>query len=179
MKGAFRRTFARQAPTKRPWLRDIILGGQDGLVNVLGVVLGVAAANGSRQILLAASLAAAFAESFSMAAVAYTSGQAEEDFNKQEFGSKWQIISSPPNFFVVGLAALVASFIPILPFLFWTRETASLLAFVASGVTLFLVGAYEARSYRGNWWQHGLRMLIIGLGAAIGGFLIGKIFQVN
>ena len=35
------------------WLRDVILGGQDGLVNILGIVLGViagAAIQGSRAI---------------------------------------------------------------------------------------------------------------------------------
>lgn len=57
-------------------LGEIILGGQDGLVNVLGVILGVAAASASTRIVLAAGLAAAFAESVSMAAVAYTSGRA-------------------------------------------------------------------------------------------------------
>lgn len=51
------------------WLRDFILGGQDGLVNVLGIVLGVTAASGERQIIIAASLAATFAEAVSMAAV--------------------------------------------------------------------------------------------------------------
>ena len=41
-------------------LRDIILGGQDGLVNVLGVTLGIAAASGDTRIVLAGGLAAAF-----------------------------------------------------------------------------------------------------------------------
>ena len=35
-------------------LSDIILGGQDGLVNVLGVVLGVAAASSDPRIVVAA-----------------------------------------------------------------------------------------------------------------------------
>ena len=43
-------------------LSDIILGGQDGLVNVLGVILGVAAATSDPQIVLVAGLAATFAE---------------------------------------------------------------------------------------------------------------------
>jgi len=54
-------------------LKDIILGGQDGLVNVLGVILGVAAATYETRIVIVAGLAATFAESISMAAVAYTS----------------------------------------------------------------------------------------------------------
>jgi len=44
-------------------LKDIILGGQDGLVNVLGVILGVAVATYDTKIVIIAGLAAAFAES--------------------------------------------------------------------------------------------------------------------
>jgi VIT1/CCC1 family predicted Fe2+/Mn2+ transporter len=50
------------------WLRDVILGGQDGLVNILGIVLGVIAGGGSRAVLLAAGFAAAITESISMGA---------------------------------------------------------------------------------------------------------------
>lgn len=60
-------------------LADIILGGQDGLVNTLGVLLGVAAASSEPRIVLAAGLAAMFAESISMGAVAYTSTLANRD----------------------------------------------------------------------------------------------------
>jgi predicted membrane protein (TIGR00267 family) len=58
----------------------VILGGQDGLVNMLGIVLGVVAAGGSTHILIAAGLAAAITESISMGAVAYTSFGSDRDF---------------------------------------------------------------------------------------------------
>ena len=56
-----------------PFLKDAILGGQDGLVNVLGIVLGVATATNDFHIVLVSGLAATFAESISMGAVVYTS----------------------------------------------------------------------------------------------------------
>jgi predicted membrane protein (TIGR00267 family) len=65
-------------------LSDVILGGQDGLVNVLGVILGVAAATRDVRIVIAAGLAATFAESISMGAVAYTSTLAENDLYHSE-----------------------------------------------------------------------------------------------
>ena len=65
-------------------LSDVILGGQDGLVNVLGVILGVAAATQDARIVIAAGLAATFAESISMGAVAYTSKLAENDLYHSE-----------------------------------------------------------------------------------------------
>ncbi|HKY84368.1 MAG TPA: VIT1/CCC1 transporter family protein [Anaerolineales bacterium] len=70
----------RQAST----LSDVILGGQDGLVNVLGIALGVAAATQDPRIILAAGMAATFAESVSMAAVAYTSRRADQDYYESE-----------------------------------------------------------------------------------------------
>lgn len=66
------------------FLSDVILGGQDGLVNVLGVILGVAAATADARIVIAAGLAATFAESISMGAVAYTSKLAEHDLYHSE-----------------------------------------------------------------------------------------------
>src|SRR4051794_25815690 len=62
------------------WLRDVILGGQDGLVNILGIVLGVIAGGGSRTVLLAAGVAAAITESLSMGAVGYTTTIADRDY---------------------------------------------------------------------------------------------------
>src|SRR4029077_17017156 len=66
------------------WLRDVILGGQDGLVNILGIVLGVIAGGGSRAVLLAAGFAAAITESISMGAVGYTSAVSERDYYQAE-----------------------------------------------------------------------------------------------
>ena len=63
---------------------NIILGGQDGLVNVLGVILAVATAVSDVRIVIIAGLAATFAESISMTAVAYTSTKAARDFYRSE-----------------------------------------------------------------------------------------------
>lgn len=65
-------------------LRDVILGGQDGLVNALGIILGISAAGGDLPILIATVLAATFAESLSMGAVAYTSALSQKDYYEAE-----------------------------------------------------------------------------------------------
>src|ERR1700694_2800405 len=66
------------------WLRDVILGGQDGLVNILGIILGVIAGGGSKPVLLAAGFAAAITESISLGAVGYTSSVSERDYYAAE-----------------------------------------------------------------------------------------------
>jgi len=65
-------------PLKEPhashsFLSDFILGSQDGLVNVLGILLGISAATTDLRLIYVAALAALGAESISMGAVAYTS----------------------------------------------------------------------------------------------------------
>ncbi len=78
-------------------LSEIILGGQDGLVNVLGVILGVAAATSDPRIVIAAGLAATFAESVSMGAVAYTSTLAENDLYHSEKEREYRHIHLAPD----------------------------------------------------------------------------------
>lgn len=78
-------------------LSNIILGGQDGLVNVLGVILGVAAATSDPRIVLVAGLAATFAESVSMGAVAYTSTLADADFYEAECAREFRHITDVPH----------------------------------------------------------------------------------
>lgn len=214
------------------WLRDVILGGQDGLVNVLGIVLGVTAANGSRPIILAASLAAAFAEAVSMAAVAYTSTLTQRDYYKKEWEREMDEVLTEPEkekeelreiykgkgfsgetleqavttiaadknnwvevmmdeelrlspvdtttvlrtSLTVGLAAIIGSLIPLLPYFFLDLKTAPFLAVLAAGGALFAVGVYEAKTYVGSWWKNGLHMTVIGIGSALAGYLVGKIF---
>src|ERR1700694_5415540 len=78
-------------------LRDIILGGQDGLVNVLGLVLGVAAATAALRIIPAAAVAATFSESIAMGGVVYTSALAERDYYMAMLAKEQQEVEEVPD----------------------------------------------------------------------------------
>jgi VIT1/CCC1 family predicted Fe2+/Mn2+ transporter len=78
-------------------LADVILGGQDGLVNVLGIILGMAAATGDNYLVIIAGLSATFAESISMAAVAYTSTLADADYYESELAREYRHVQDVPN----------------------------------------------------------------------------------
>lgn len=215
------------------WLRDVILGGQDGLVNILGIVLGVIAGGGGKVVLLAAGFAAAITESISMGAVGWTSALSERDYYQAEqtresaeidatpeaerqeirdiYAAKgfagdllervvetitanrdaWlatmmdeelhlQPVETPDIFrsaIVITGATLIGHLIPLLPFVWLPRTTALILAIVLSALVLFGVGSYEAVTLVGDWRKKGLQMVMIGLGAAAIGFLIGRLFH--
>src|SRR5437588_9802584 len=78
-------------------LRDVILGGQDGLVNMLGIALGVIAAGGSTHVLIVTGLAASITESISMGAVAYTSFGSDRDFYLAEKAREQNEIEAKPD----------------------------------------------------------------------------------
>lgn len=215
-------------------LADVILGGQDGLVNVLGIVLGVAAATSDPRIVLVAGLAATFAESVSMAAVAYTATLAEtahfeserereyrhvrmvpavereeirEIYRKKGFDGELldQIVEkitadedvwvgvmmaeehqltpstrrdAARSAFVVGIAAIIGSLIPLFPFLFLPVGLSIWLSLAISALTLFVVGVYKARTTVGHPGKSGLEMAIIGTVSALVGYLVGIILKV-
>ncbi len=214
-------------------LKDIILGGQDGLVNVLGVILGVAVATFNTKIILVAGLAATFAESISMAAVAYTSTKAARSYYLSQLQKEEQEIKDMPRLekkeiydiyykkgfrgkllndivkkitsnkqlwletmmieelgmlpseysnpgksaFIVGFSAIIGSLIPLLPFFFLSVNSSIILALVLSALALFITGMIKAKLTVGNEFKSGLEMLVIGLLAALSGYLIGYLFS--
>lgn len=212
------------------FLSDFILGSQDGLVNVLGIILGLAAASSDIKLIFVAALAALGAESISMGAVAYTSTLARQkqyakDVQKEEKDiehipghSKKEVkkilsgwgytgkkleemtnsISANPkatlefmlsfeqnatpvdksapmrSFLTVLSSTILGSIIPLLPFIF-TRNIliGAIAAVIISGIALFFIGYYEAKTTIGSLWKTGLKMAIIGLTAGFAGYLIG------
>ena len=221
-------------------LRDIILGGQDGLVNVLGLVLGVAAATAQLKVIIVAALAATFSESIAMAGVAYTSALADHDYYLAEEAKERREVEEVPDIeraevrkifrekglkgellervveeitadkevwvdvmmrdelhltpvpkegiagraLVTGLATLIGSLIPLIPFLFVplfgiSVTAATLLALPLCAAVLFGVGAYKAITLVGDWRVSGLQMLIIGMVSAGAGYLIGRLLHIS
>ena len=156
-------------------LRDFILGAQDGIVNVLGLVLGVASATLDTKIVLISGLAGLFAESISMGAVAFTSSKAARDYYKKSKEKKEAALyKNPLNIGIfVFFATFIGSIVPLIPFFFMPVKSGIIGSVILSGVVLFGIGAAKAKLTIGSWKRSGLEMLIIGLVAAIAGYFIG------
>ena len=171
--------------------REYILGGQDGIVNVLGLVLGVASATNESRIVIIAGIVATVAESVSMAAVAYTSSDAAKDYylsmtkkNKNHLNilQKYKFLlkeyQNPiKSTIVVGMATLIGSLIPLFPFFFFNVKTGILVSLIFSALILFIVGALKSKLSIGNWKKSGVEMMLIGIIAALVGYLAGLLLK--
>lgn len=210
-------------------IRDIILGGQDGLVNVLGIVLAVAEATNSRYIVLVSGLAATFAESISMAAVAYTSAKAGKEFyrkkrdeiehkmktnpkearvvlkdmyekcglqgtllnkaistlikDKKKLHETWVNMETEQaeefehpvrDALIVGWAAIIGSIIPLAAFMVLPVQTAVWTTLGISTLALFATGAMKAKFTGVEPFKSAVELALVGMTAAISGYLIGK-----
>jgi predicted membrane protein (TIGR00267 family) len=78
---------------------------------------------------------------------------------------------------VVGLSALMGSFIPATPFFFLPINIAAIVAVVVSTIILFFVGWYKAVTTVGNPIKSGIELAVIGMFAALAGFAIGALFS--
>lgn len=219
--------------SRRNVLSDFILGSQDGLVNVLGIILGISAATRDIRLVFVATLAALGAESISMAAVAYTSTNARRRLYQSEVQREQQEMRDVPDcetdevrevlarwgyagrdleelvrritanpkawlefmmsyelelapvgafeprrsFLLVGGSTVVGSLVPLIPFFFVGGDVVNgaIVSVIVSGITLFFIGWYAAKTTMGSLWRSGVQMAIIGLSAGFIGFLIGHL----
>jgi VIT1/CCC1 family predicted Fe2+/Mn2+ transporter len=206
----------------------MILGGQDGLVNVLGVVLGATAATTDPKVIISIGLAATFAESLAMGAVAYTSFMAEKEHYDSEVARERQEMRDVPErereevreiyrnkgfdgellervvericsndevwlevmmtdelglkpidtrgvvrtAFAVGLSSVVGSLVPLVPYFFLPLRYSLAASLAFSALMLFLMGFYKGRVTVGNSWRSAVQLAVIGICAALAGYLI-------
>jgi predicted membrane protein (TIGR00267 family) len=80
---------------------------------------------------------------------------------------------------VVAIAAVIGSLIPLVPMSVAPSPLAIPVTVVICGLALFGVGVYQARTYIGDWRKTGLQFVLIGLGAALLGYLADSLFHVN
>jgi predicted membrane protein (TIGR00267 family) len=180
-------------------------------------------------------MAAAFAESISMAAVAYTASVAEGELYRSERAREYRHLEAVPGLereevrviysargfsgdlldrivetitankdvwvavmmseehgladvdrrksarsaIVVGLASVIGSLIPLLPFFLLPTKAGAWASSLLAALALFAFGAYKARITIGHPVKAGIELAAIGMVSALIGYGIGALFQVQ
>lgn len=173
-------------------IRDIFLGLNDGLVEILGAVSGFFAALSNTSAVIAASFAVAVAGAISMAAGAFGAVNSENEVEMiesakkeflQETGGEASGISS--NAFqsavVVGVSYFFGALVPMLPIIlgaqniFWPLAIAMVVIIFISTVIAFLSGMKTSKRIITN-----LVILVIAVGVTYTvGILVRSIFGIN
>jgi VIT1/CCC1 family predicted Fe2+/Mn2+ transporter len=156
-------------------VRNVFLGLNDGLVEILGAVSGFFAALGNPVAVLAAALTVAVAGALSMAAGAYiaTGSEAEvratEDERRRFLGETVASAASESplaSALVVGLGYAAGAMVPLLPVAFGARSmlptvlAAGVVTVVVSAVVAFLSGMDVRRRMALNLGVTGIAVIV-------------------
>lgn len=88
------------------WLRAAVLGANDGIVSVAGVVVGIAAAGATHETILVTGVAATVAGAFSMAAGEYVSVKSQADTEAADLDVERRELREDPEAELDELAAI-------------------------------------------------------------------------
>jgi VIT family. len=167
---------------QRATVREILMGAQDNLTNVLAVVLGVTIGAGRADFVALAGLSAGIAESVSMGGVLYNATRAEQKMaamNGRTADKADPSDLSPVFSGVVTFASsLVAGMVPLAPFAFLPISSAILVSMSLSLIGLFALGSVTGRVAGGTWLTEGLRLVAVAGIAALAAAAVGASLHV-
>lgn len=155
------------------YLGTIIFGITDSLVSTVGLLAGVTAGGASAHIIVLTGVVYALVEAFSMAIGNFLSEESTE-----EYAARGDIPDALP--FAIGaimfFSFMLASFIPLAPYLLLSSAKALPISILASLAALALAGAASARLSRLPIASRALRMALLGGLAIVLGIFIGRFF---
>src|SRR5476651_1495674 len=88
------------------WLRAAVLGANDGILSTASLIVGVAAAEASRNSVLVAGMAGLVAGAMSMAAGEYVSVSSQSDTENADLGREREELATDVEFEQAELAAI-------------------------------------------------------------------------
>ena len=165
--------------------RYFVIGAFDGALTIMGIILGAYAVGElSDRLVIVAGMAAGVALAVSSAVGAYEAERIESALQHKEIeramlssieGTRKQTakIGNIVSAFIHGIAPLIASFIPLIPFFILPEIEAMTAAIIITLTFLFAMGAYLGSLLKEMILYTGLRFAAAGLITAILVFLIG------
>ena len=164
-------------------IRELIFGFQDGAIGNLGVVIGMAQALSTNNIILLAGVSTMMAQTISMSSGNYISVKSEKEYfsvNEQErnFGrayvnNKSAIFSS----ILMGLSVMAGALLPMLAFFYYTGVNGIMPSIIITTLGLFMVGVIKSKYTDVSAFRSGMEILIVAVLAATAGYLIGDLFS--
>jgi predicted membrane protein (TIGR00267 family) len=154
--------------------QGVAFGTMDGLITIVGVVIGIATATDSSAIVVISGVVAGVANAFGNSIGFYASElaeRAEHIHENQHVSSMVETRRSTLLSFVSSLASMI---VPVVPFaLLRDLQLAMIVSLTVALATLFVLGALVGKLSRENLWRFGLRYALLGLAGAVLSFVVG------
>ncbi len=161
---------------KEVYIRNIIFGIADSLVSTVGLLAGIDVAGSTHSTIILTGIVYAFVESLSMAMGSFLSEEATEEFEtKNEHTSTAPTVAGVVMF----LSFLLASFIPLFPYVITASFFALWISIGLSLFTLFIVGIVMAKLSNIKLLRHAVKMVLLGGAAILVGVIVGRYIHIQ
>jgi predicted membrane protein (TIGR00267 family) len=152
-------------------------GIMDGVITILGVVIGVAGATNNTPLVIVSGVVAGIANAFGNSIGFYASELAErgEHMRKNmDLASHKEMYKSSILSFVASLVAMV---VPIFPFILLPADYAMVVAVAAAVVLLYALGSYVGHLSGLDRFRFGVRYVLLGLLGAGLAYVVGELLR--
>jgi VIT1/CCC1 family predicted Fe2+/Mn2+ transporter len=158
------------------YVRTIVFGITDSLVSTVGLLAGIEVGGASHRTLALTGIVYAFVEAFSMAVGNFLSEESAEEYNaKADVSDTLPMLAGVVMF----ISFVLASFIPIVPYLLLSDSSAVIVSIAFSVLALFIVGLLGAKLAKLPMLVRGVRMALLGGAAILIGVLVGLFLPAN
>ncbi len=157
------------------YIRNIIFGMTDSLVSTVGLLAGIDSVGTTRHIIIATGIIYALVEGFSMAVGSFLSEESAEEYAVKK---QVDLTDSASGAVVMFVSFVVASFVPLAPYVFFNPAYALWWSLGFSIVALFIVGIISAKISKVSILKRGVTMAALGASAIVIGVLVGKFMKI-
>lgn len=159
---------------RKEYLQSGIFGINDALVSTTGVIVGVSAGTGNKDVIILAGVVTILVEAISMGSGQYISLKSAREYEKSG-GLRVPIISGIIMFWGYVLGGLV----PLIPILLLPVGVSRWAAIAGALIGLAILGVVKARLVHASPLKSALEVVIIGGIATAIGLIVGTLFDLN
>lgn len=154
-------------------MRNFIFGVEDSLVSTVGLLSGIAVAGVDKTSIFLTGIVLIFVEAFSMGVGSFLSEDTTEDL----ITKKKEHVVSILGAVIMFVSYFIAGLIPLSPYVLFNLKNAFIFSNVFSLISLFILGAVSALTYKRSVMKLGIKMFVMGGLAIVVGIIVGRLVQ--
>ena len=154
--------------------QGVAFGTMDGLITILGVVIGIASATESSRAVVISGLVAGIANAFGNSLGFYASELAERAEHIQENQHVSSMTETRRSTILAFVHSLVSTIVIVAPFALFGLTFAMTVSLILALTLLFALGTLVGRFSHASPWRFGIRYVLLGLAGAALSFVVGE-----
>ena len=153
--------------------QGVAFGTMDGLITILGVVIGIATATQNSGVVVLSGLVAGLANAFGNTFGFYASELAERAEHIQENQHVSSMAETRRSTLLAFAYSLASTLVVVAPFFIFRLTYAMITSLILALALLFALGAVVGKFSHASSWKFGIRYVLLGLAGAALSFVIG------